>query len=72
MKSYIQYPPRKLQSESYSGPITVTGYQRFKYVRDALDKRCQYPHANWELAPGRFVEGAILIISSPVAAVRNI
>ena len=38
MKTYIQYPPRKLQSESYSGPITLTQYQRFKYLRDELDK----------------------------------
>jgi arylsulfatase len=36
MKTYIQYPPRKLQSEGYSGPITLTQYQRFKYIRDML------------------------------------
>ena len=36
MKTYVQYPPRKLQSESYSGPITLTQYQRFKYIRDML------------------------------------
>ncbi len=38
MKTYIKYPPRKLQSETYSGPITITQYQRFKYVQDALAK----------------------------------
>jgi len=38
MKTYVQYPPRKLQSESYSGPVTLTQYQRFQYVRDALQK----------------------------------
>lgn len=36
MKTYIEYPPRKLQSETYTGPITITEYQRFKNVRDAL------------------------------------
>lgn len=36
MKTYVKYPPRKLQSEGYSGPITLTQYERFKYVRDAL------------------------------------
>lgn len=36
MKTYIEYPPRKLQSEGYAGPITITDYQRFKFVRDAL------------------------------------
>jgi arylsulfatase len=36
MKSYVAYPPRKLQSETYSGPITITQYQRFQNVRDQL------------------------------------
>ncbi|MEQ9379464.1 MAG: arylsulfatase [Pirellulales bacterium] len=38
MKTYIQYPPRKMQSEVYTGPITISSYQRFKYVRDQLQK----------------------------------
>ncbi len=38
MKTYIKFPPRKLQSETYTGPITITNYQRFKYVQDALAK----------------------------------
>jgi arylsulfatase len=38
MKTYVKYPPRKLQSETYSGPITLTQYQRFKYVRERLEK----------------------------------
>ena len=38
MKTYVQYPPRKLQSEGYTGPITLTGYQRFQWVRDQLGK----------------------------------
>jgi len=38
MKSYVKYPPRKLQSETYSGPITISAYQRFKYLQDALAK----------------------------------
>ncbi len=38
MQTYVQYPPRKLQSESYSGPITLSQYQRFQYVRDMLQK----------------------------------
>ena len=36
MKTYVQYPPRKLQSESYSGPVTLTDYQRYQSVREAL------------------------------------
>jgi arylsulfatase len=38
MKTYVKYPPRKMQSESYSGPITLSQYQRFEHVREALKK----------------------------------
>src|SRR3546814_1498243 len=38
MKTYVEYPPRPLQSEGYSGPITLTQYQRFQFVREALGK----------------------------------
>jgi arylsulfatase A-like enzyme len=38
MKTYAQYPPRKLQSESYSGPVTLTQYERFQFLRDSLAK----------------------------------
>jgi arylsulfatase A-like enzyme len=38
MKTYVQYPPRKVQSETYSGPITITQYQRFQFVREQLAK----------------------------------
>src|SRR6476661_1178310 len=38
MKTYVQYPPRKLQSEGYSGPITLTEYERFQHLREQLAK----------------------------------
>lgn len=38
MKTYIDHPPRKLQSASYSGPITLTGFQRFQHLREELAK----------------------------------
>jgi arylsulfatase A-like enzyme len=38
MKTYVQYPPRKAQSEAYSGPITLSQYERFEYIRQALQK----------------------------------
>jgi hypothetical protein len=38
MKTYVQYPPRKQQGESYSGPPTLQQYERFQYIRDALAK----------------------------------
>jgi len=38
MKTYIQYPPRKLQSEVYTGPITISNYQKFQWVREQLGK----------------------------------
>ena len=38
MKTYVQYPPRKQQSESYSGPITLPAYERFEWMREHLKK----------------------------------
>ena len=38
MATYIKYPPRKLQSESYSGPVTLSNYERFQFIRDQLAK----------------------------------
>ncbi|XZG69188.1 arylsulfatase [Chitinibacteraceae bacterium HSL-7] len=38
VKTFVQYPPRKLQSEVYTGPVTLTQYQRLQYVRDMLNK----------------------------------
>jgi len=38
MKTYVQYPPRKLQSMTYTGPITISNYQKFQWVREQLSK----------------------------------
>jgi len=38
MKTYIDYPPRKMQSEVYTGPITIQQYQRVQNVREHLKK----------------------------------
>lgn len=38
MKTYAQYPPRKLQSEVYTGPVTISQYERLQSVRDMLSK----------------------------------
>jgi len=38
VKAYVEYPPRKPQSETYTGPITLSQYQRFEWVREALSK----------------------------------
>jgi len=38
MKSFIDYPPRKLQSEGYNGPITISAYEKFGWLRDQLKK----------------------------------
>jgi arylsulfatase len=38
MQTYVQHPPRPLQSEGYSGPITLTQYQRFQNVREQLQQ----------------------------------
>src|SRR5215467_842534 len=38
MKTYIQYPPRKLQSDGYTGPITISGYEKFENVKKQLQQ----------------------------------
>lgn len=38
MKTYVQYPPRKMQGEGYAGPVTLTQYQHFQFIRDQLAK----------------------------------
>jgi arylsulfatase A-like enzyme len=38
METYLKYPPRKMQSEVYTGPITLSRYQNFKWVREQLKK----------------------------------
>ena len=37
-KTYIQYPPRKIQSDGYTGPITISNYERFTHIREQLQK----------------------------------
>ncbi len=38
MATYVQYPPRKQQSLTYTGPLTLSNYERFQWVRDSLAK----------------------------------
>ncbi len=38
MQSYIKYPPRKLQSMTYTGPIELSKYHQFQWLRDQLGK----------------------------------
>ncbi|MBB3146355.1 arylsulfatase [Phyllobacterium trifolii] len=38
MATYVQYPPRKPQSLTYTGPITLSNYEKFQWVRDSLAK----------------------------------
>jgi len=38
MKTYIQYPPRKPQSAAYTGPITLSGFEKFQWIREQLQK----------------------------------
>ena len=38
MKTCADYPPRKLQSMGYDGPIELSQYPKFQYVRDVLKK----------------------------------
>jgi len=37
-ESFVQYPPSKLQSEGYTGPVTISNYQKFEWLRNELKK----------------------------------
>ncbi|WP_436486749.1 arylsulfatase [Chitinophaga sp. ARDCPP14] len=36
MKTYAKYPPRKLQSNIYTGPITITDYERLEIIKEKI------------------------------------
>jgi arylsulfatase len=38
MKTYVQYPPRKLQSMGYDGPIEISKYEKYQWIREQLQK----------------------------------
>jgi arylsulfatase A-like enzyme len=38
MKTYVKYPPRKVQAYSYTGPITLSRYEHLEAVRKQLEK----------------------------------
>jgi len=38
MKTYVQYPPRKMQSLGYTGPVELSKYQQFQWLREMLQK----------------------------------
>ena len=38
MATYAKYPPRKPQSEAYSGPVTLSDYFKFKAIREEIKK----------------------------------
>jgi len=49
MATYVKYPPRKVQSYGYTGPITLSNYERFQWIREQLQKEglnLQLPSGN--------------------------
>ena len=38
MKTYVEYPPRPIQSETYTGPVTLSNYFKFQHIRESLEK----------------------------------
>jgi len=39
MKTYVQYPPRPLQSLGYTGPMRLSDYEKFKALQLQLEKQ---------------------------------
>jgi arylsulfatase A-like enzyme len=49
MKTYVRYPPRKMQGGGVTGPVTLSQYERFQSIREMLEKegiRIQLPNGN--------------------------
>ena len=38
MATYVEYPPRKPQRLTFTGPFTLSNYEKFQWVRDSLAK----------------------------------
>jgi arylsulfatase A-like enzyme len=38
MATFVQHPPRKVQSYGYTGPITLSNYEKFQFMRESLAK----------------------------------
>ena len=38
-ETFVKYPPRKLQSDGYTGPITISDYERFEGIKKQLEKQ---------------------------------
>jgi len=38
MKTFMDYPPRKLQSYGYTGPISISSFQKYQWLREQLQK----------------------------------
>ena len=65
MKTYVQYPPRKLQSMGYDGPIEISKYQKFQWVREQLiEGRHQHPAADRQLSAEHAASGSTRRASS--------
>ena len=53
MGTFVKYPPRKLQSLGYTGPITISEYQRLEWLRDQMKKE----GVNLSLPTGNYIHG---------------
>ena len=38
MKTFVEFPPRKLQSDGYTGPITISDYEKFEDIKKQLQQ----------------------------------
>lgn len=47
MESYVKYPPRPLQSESYSGPMTIARFRTIEQAKEYMrQKKIKLPQLN--------------------------
>jgi len=69
MTSCVRYPPHKMQSYGYTGPITLSAYERFRWIRDQLEKEGVHvalPTGNWAQQNVKLRSGNAIRIAFPV------
>ena len=69
MRTCVQYSPRKMQGEGYNGPITLSGYEKFKYLREEFEKRASISHCQRKIiSVNSSTQAGVTGLESEVAA----
>jgi hypothetical protein len=73
MATYVKYPPRKVQGYGYTGPLTLSNYEKISIGKgDTAKTRYFYPDADRKLTsalpPAKRSGGAFSEVTMPAAS----